>query len=364
MSYYQDANEIQEELLNYMSDDYSKIKGTWLWELFKAIACRLSDFTIELDNAANTLLAKNQQGDSLEDYVSNWSYVTKKKMTQASGYCTFTAKSGRVGVVPQGTYVAAGGVNYITSEDGEITESGGACTVPVVCAEWGSIGNCDTGEINKLITSIDFISNVYNYSKITGGEDEESDESLLDRYYEAMKKAANAGNEAYYEELAKSIEGVGNAYIVSCPNNVAGTADVYIVNSERQQVPASVIETVQDIIDPNQNGDGAGEAPIGAVVTVKNPDIMQLDFNIDIMLESGYSLESVTAAIKENIEKYFDEAFNERVLRYHEICTCVMNTAGVEDYNEIQVNGGYSNISMNDEIFIFAINQFNVNEAV
>lgn len=364
MSYYEDANVIQEKLLGYMSDDYSKIKGTWLWEILKAIACELSDLTAELDTAANILLAKNQQGDNLEDYVNNWSYITKKKMAQASGYCTFTAKSGRTGVVPQGAYVGTGVVNYITTEDGEITESGGTCTIPVVCAEWGNTGNCDVGAINRLVTSIDFVDTVYNYSNITGGEDEESDESLLSRYYEAMKKAANAGNKAYYEEIAKSVEGVGNAYCVPCPNNVAGTADIYIVNSERQQVSSDVINTVQNIIDPNINGDGSGEAPVGAIVTVKTPDILQINFNIDIFLESGYSLESVKAEIRANIESYLDNAFNEKILRFHEVCAIVINTTGVKDYNEIQINGGGSDITIIDEIYIFAINDFNVTDVV
>jgi hypothetical protein len=57
MGYFSNADVINQELLEYMSDVYSKEKGYWLWEILKAIACGISDYTQELDEVANKLFA-------------------------------------------------------------------------------------------------------------------------------------------------------------------------------------------------------------------------------------------------------------------------------------------------------------------
>lgn len=362
MAYYKSASEIQESLLEYMSEDYSKEKGYWLWEILKAVACGLSDFTYELDEVRNKLFVDSLQGDDLDDYVTNWSYIARKKMTQASGYVTFLAKTGKTGTIAQGTYVSNGGMNYITSEEAVITSPGGAVTVPVVAAQFGSAGNCEAGEINKLITSVEFINTVKNYNAITGGEDEEDDNSLRNRYKEAIKKAANAGNFAYYEELASAVDGVGDAYCIPCPNNAAGTADVYVVNSDGQQVTSEVLNNVQNIIDPNKNGDGAGEAPIGAVVTVKNPEIYSLDVEFTVELHEGYSVERITEDVRSNISAYLKEAFTEKVVRYNQVGKCILDCEGVKDFGSLFVDGGKSNVSMGDKVVIFTLGDTEITE--
>ncbi len=360
VSYYKDAGEIQESLLGYMSNEYNKEKGSWLWELMKAVSCALSDFTAELDNAAEKLYVEKLQGDELDDYVANWSYTKRKAMTQANGYATFTAKSGRVGKIAQGTYIASPRCNYITSEDCEITESGGSVTVAVVAADYGSIGNAEAGEINKLITSVDFIESVTNYDAVSGGEDEESDDELRDRYNTAIKKAANAGNIAYYEELAVSVEGVGEAYCVPCPGNSPGSADLYVVNADGGEVVESAVEAVQNIVDPNRNGDGAGAAPVGAFVTVKKPEIMRVNITVSPVYYTGYNKERTEAEMRERITEYLKTCFTEKILRYKKIGQCVLECEGIKDFTELKVNGEENNIEMRESIYIFTLGELTV----
>lgn len=362
MAYYKSASEIQESLLEYMSDDYSKEKGYWLWEILKAVACGLSDFTYELDNVRNKLFVDTLQGDDLDDYVTNWSYITRKKITQASGYVTFLAKTGKTGTIAQGTYVSNGGMNYITSEEAVISSEGGAVTVPVVAAEYGSKGNCKAGEVNRLVTSVEFINTVKNYNDITGGEDEEEDDDLRNRYKDAVKKAANAGNGAYYEELAETVAGVGNAYCIPCPNDIAGTADLYVVNSDGQQVTSEVLTNVQNIIDPNKNGDGGGEAPIGAVVTVKNPEIYNIDISFTAELYEGYSSERIMEEVRSDINTYLKEAFSEKVVRYNRVGKCILDCEGVKDYKNLIVDGGNDNVNMGDRVVIFTLGETEITE--
>ena len=41
MKYDDELQDIQSDMLSEMPDSYSKIKGTWLWELFKAVAIKI-----------------------------------------------------------------------------------------------------------------------------------------------------------------------------------------------------------------------------------------------------------------------------------------------------------------------------------
>lgn len=345
-----------------MPDKYNKTKGCWLWDIMKACACGMSDITADNENVANKMYADKLQGDELEDFVSNWSYIVKKKFTQATGFVTFFAKEGKTGTVPEGTYVSNGKTKYITSESGTITVPGGFVNIPVVAAEYGSIGNCDADEVNTIITSIEFLQSCNNYNSITGGEDNESDESLLNRYREAMAKQANAGNMAYYEELAKSIDGVGNAYCIPCPNGVAGTVWIYITNSDDKLVTESVIATVQAKIDPNRNGDGAGAAPVGAVVTVKNPLLMDIAVEFSVILEDGYTIENIASEIKNRLGDYFKQAFEDKILRYNQVGKCILDTAGVKDYKNLTVNSVKDDIENIDSAYIFTLSNLNITE--
>lgn len=358
MAYYRRADEIRDELLSYMSDEYAKEKGYWLWEILKACACGISDLTDMLESAANKLYAEKCSGDELDDYVENWSYIKRKAATRATGWVSFTAGD-EGGTVPAGTYVTNGTVNYITAQDIYIPP-GETVSTDATAAVYGSVGNCEAKSINKAVTSIEFVKAVTNESAFTGGEDYEDDESLRERYYEAMRKRANAGNRAYYEELAKECDGVGQAYCVPCPNDVPGTADIYVVNMDGGNVAEGVIESVQAYIDPNRNGDGEGKAPIGAKVTVKDPEKCDVDIDCTTVLYEGYEAKDVEAEIRKRLEEYMREAFDERILRYNRVGKCILECDGVKDYTELKVNGKEENIDTEDNIYIYTLRELNL----
>lgn len=354
MGYYKQADVICNELLEYMSDNYAKDKGYWLWEVMKAIACELSDLTNSLDEIKAKLFVEGLQGDELEDYINNWSYIIRKKQSLAGGYVTFVAKSD--GYIPEGTYVAGNNdVNYITTEGTDIV-AGGKAILPISCEIYGSIGNCEAGDITKVITSLNFIESVTNTDNITGGQDEESDSELLSRYLEAIKKNANAGNKNHYEELAKMCEGIAEAYCVPCPNNKAGYVDIYVINSEGEQVTAEALEKCQNYIDPKQNGDGSGEAPIGAVATVKNPQRQVIHLEFTPTVENGYNIENIKENIKENVNNYLKSVFTEKIVRYNQVLKIILECDGIVDVDNFYLNGDTENIVV-DEICVFYVRQ-------
>ncbi len=44
MNYNEEIADIQSDMLNEMPSEYSKVKGNWLWEMFKAFSVKIYDF--------------------------------------------------------------------------------------------------------------------------------------------------------------------------------------------------------------------------------------------------------------------------------------------------------------------------------
>ncbi len=355
--FYRSAEELCEEMASAVDGKYSAAKGTWLWEILKAVSIGLSEITKELEELSKKFYYKELKGDELDDYVENWSYITRKKAAYANGYVTFKAKETRTGSISEGVYVSKGNIRYVTVRGAEITEPGGSVELPVECCDIGEAGNCEPGEINRLITSLDFVESVGNRISVTGGSDREGDDELRARYEKAMKKTANAGNKAYYEELAESVSGVGAAFCISCPGRVAGTADLYILNTDMNEAAEDKIEEVQNFIDPNRNGDGAGEAAVGAVVTVKTPIVEKINVEAELVMNEGYSAEGARQEAFGIIEEYLREAFSEGIVRYNRIGKCILETEGVRDFLSLKVNGGTENLSSEGLIKLYRLQE-------
>lgn len=121
--------------------------------------------------------------------------------------------------------------------------------------------------ITYMPVTIAGIGAVTNDEAATGGYDAESDEEFRARYYNDLQNPNNGSNQQAYIAWAMSVPGVGRVRIF--PQALgANTVEVCLVDPNMEPAGSEVIQAVQALIDPNKNGDGSGEAPIGAVCTV------------------------------------------------------------------------------------------------
>ena len=102
MNYNEELSGIQKDMLDEMPSTYSKLKGTWLWEMFKAFAIKIYEFLQLLTDTAGKLNVENLQGDELDAYISQWTDIKRKKAQKASGYIDVTGS----GTVYAGTLVS------------------------------------------------------------------------------------------------------------------------------------------------------------------------------------------------------------------------------------------------------------------
>ncbi|WP_199898987.1 baseplate J/gp47 family protein, partial [Paenibacillus popilliae] len=103
----------------------------------------------------------------------------------------FTGTDGKGLDVPLGSRFSGGDVNYVASERID------AGVFRLTAEELGSIGN----EYAGILFPIDYIGGLASATLtdvLIYGEDEETDESLRERYYESLRALAFGGNVADY----------------------------------------------------------------------------------------------------------------------------------------------------------------------
>lgn len=349
MNYNEELSDIQSDMLNEMPNTYSKLKGTWLWEMFKAFAIKIFELLGLLTDTANKLNIENLQGDELDAYVKQWTDITRKKAQRASGYIDVTGD----GIIYSGTLVAtADGVQYEVVSDVEIKDT---AIVPIVAVEPGESGNASTNMVTQMVTSNANVKSITNSKSIEGGTDEETDDALRERYYIRLRMPATSGNKAHYILWARECVGVGGAKATR-DNIINNKVNVYICDDNGEVADIATVSLVQDYIDPNKNGDGSGVAPIGAICEVFSAGIKSV--NISGTVESDNTLDAgeVFNNIKTDVVKYLSQInFQKTELSYARLLNIVLSCDGVNDITDFKLNGGYANVTCKEtEIFSLA----------
>ena len=165
------------------------------------------------------------------------------------------------GTVEQGTlFESGGGVQYYATETVAIEGEG---TVPVTCTVDGTAGNLPAHSVTQMPVTVQGIASCDNPEPIGGGYAEESDAEYYARYLLRLRTPATSGNVCHYQQWALECSGVGHVKVFPQARG-AYTVDVVIVDSAGQPASEELVQAVQAYIDPESEGAGRGQAPIGA----------------------------------------------------------------------------------------------------
>ena len=97
------------------------------------------------------------------------------------------------------------------------------------------------------------------------GEDEEDTEIFRKRYFDSFDSKAYGGNVEDYLRKTNSIPGVGCTKVTPVWDGDK-TVKLTILDANFDRANDTLIEYVQDIIDPTMDATGIGIAPIGHIV--------------------------------------------------------------------------------------------------
>ena len=333
------VDQLHKGMLDEMDGSYQKTIGYPTHDLLRAVAICVAPFGEKLDEVAAKLDVNNLSGGELKRFVEQHSSVRHREATKAEAILTVTGN----GVVNTGDlFETKGGVQFEATETVTIVESGDVRVVAVLTGPSGNVGASAITLIPKTLPGIIVCT---NSAPAAGGYRAETDGSLRERYYEALRTPATSGNASHYKMWAKSVPGVGDAKVFPLWKG-DNTVQVVIVNDQKTPADATLVKKVQDYIDPNSSGTGEGEAPIGAYCTVTAATAVTINVAVKLILGDAVNNVDITPYIV----KYLQEiAFKQNYCSIGRVGDAALDAPGVIDYENLTLNGGTANITIPDK---------------
>lgn len=248
-------------------------------------------------------------------------------------------------------------VQVYTNEDGDVVPG----SYIMQCNTVGSMGNSYIGRI----VPNDYIEKLASAEITTllyPGEEEESDDSLRERFLANLIKTAFGGNIAQYRQWAKEIPGIGGVQVYPVWAG-GGTVKLSIIDTDYNSCSSEFCQTILEKFDPENSGGetglGLGIAPIGHKVTVSTPLPRTINVSGKITLLPGYKLEILMPDIKATLENYLlslreawensDDENNYSVTVYlGRINFAILNVKGVSSAYELKLNETDTDIKLTE----------------
>ena len=252
--------------------------------------------------------------------------------------------------IPIGSRFNHDELNYTAIEFIELSE--GYYYYQLECETVGELGNKSFGELS----SIEYINKDLEgelVDLLIPAKDEESVQSLKERYFNSFVKNPYGGNKQDYIEKTKALGGVGGVIPVPVWNG-GGTVKLIIIDSDYNVATPVLVARVQEQIDPTPQGMGDGIAPIGHTVTVATPLELTVNITAKITLNDGYSWGQVKPEILTALEEYFlglrqNWEDGNATVRISQIENRILNLPGVLDIADTKLNGVAGNLLIDQE---------------
>jgi len=341
----QTAEAIRKRVLDKVSSDYDKREGGMIYDCIEPSVLELEQVYIALDNTIEKMSIETLIGDELAQRIYQRTGVARKPATYAGGQIEATG----TGSINEGDlFQTESGIQFKATESVAVS---GSAIVHIQAVAAGAEGNVPANTIKYMPVSIPGITSVTNLEPTEGGYDAESDEDLLQRYYERVKTPPTSGNKSQYKMWAKEVTGVGDAKVIPLWNG-NNTVKVVLIDANREPASAEVVSNVQNYIDPGAAGEGKGVAPVGAYCTVVSAGGKTINVNFTALnKDPAYTEEQRNANVSAKLREYFRSiSFRDDIteVSYAQIGYRLLDNTGIGDYIDLRINGGTANIPLVD----------------
>ncbi|WP_455796642.1 baseplate J/gp47 family protein [Clostridium butyricum] len=323
-------------MLSKIDSSYDTSEGTFFFDVLMPIAIELEKMYKYANSITDKGFADTATGKDLDRIVEQFG-INRKKSTKSTGYVEITGLSGSR--IFAGEKVASDSISFIFLENKTVKDK--VVTVLVECETYGIDGNVPAGAIKYFPKTLQGLQSVTNKEAFTNGYDEETDEELRERYYIKVRTPATSGNIYHYQQWCLEVTGVGGCRIFPLWNG-NGTVKCVIMDYNKKAADDSLINSVKEHIEENR--------PIGADVTVTSVLEKAISINVKLSIESGYSKDFAKEKIENSLNECFESiAFKKNYISYAKIGAIILSCEGIEDYTDLLVNNGISNINITEE---------------
>ena len=233
------------------------------------------------------IFAATAEGKYLERRASEYG-IYRKKSDSAVGSVIFSG----IGVVPTGT--------QLQTEDEIVYETTAPSDEknisPVMAMVAGVEGNLTAGTELNLASPVSGFSMVAVSNEISGGTDEEDDESLRNRLLFRMRNPPQAGTKTDYVAWAKEVSGVSSAWCYPLELGPGHVTVRFMTDGVTDDgIPSDVsVQRVKEHIESLM--------PVTTILTVVAPVPKPLDVSVDVLPDTAEIRTKVESALKQAIQ--------------------------------------------------------------
>lgn len=248
-----------------------------------------------------------------------------------------------------------------------ISSSDGSYDYQLTCNTPGSAGNSYTGALLP-VTAIAGLTSANIGAVITAGTDEETDDSLRNRYFLSFDTPAFGGNISSYRQTILAMDGVGAVQVYPAWNG-GGTVLCSILGDDLKPALPATVQEVQNYICPPEDGEaspspnGYGMAPIGAAVTITTGTELTLDItcNIEFAESVQNGVETYQQEIEQKIQEYIDQVNSDwgnplisqsvsypLTVYVSRISYAILQISAVVNVTNVQINGSSADLRLTE----------------
>lgn len=365
----QSATDIRQFLLDNIPDTWRKEKGDFPYDMIVPDVAQVMQLEIAADRILQNAFPQYCEDERMADHMIIRG-LTRREATANKRVFAIVADPGVR--IPEGyTFTSVvvdeeGNPIEFTADNETIFLSEEAVEVRVTCKLTGLDGNLATGSEFILQPPIAGVTSITDTGTIDAAVERESLDDAWGRIVEKARNPDTGGNVHDYERWV--IDGfykeygvqVGKVLVDMCwdkgnGHDGRGSVRVVVVGSNYEPIDDSIVDDIKEYLDPKKwEGYGYGKAPGGAVVTVITGTSYPIDISATVVYEKNVDHNVVLKEfIRLSTEYIQSRVFNRdedtkqlMPIVYKKIAAILGNLSGVANYDDLTVNGGTIDISI------------------
>ena len=343
------TDEIHTQMLDSMPGDIDKSQGQHPYNYTRPTAMIASELCQQtLPEIIKLIFPMFAYGEWL-DYHAQIRGISRRPATASSGSLQLTVTKNTN--IPAGSQFSTASVDgqpsvVFETTQGKFNLPEGTTEVPVKCTQTGTVGNVIAGTVIFKLSQLSGVTAVTNPEAITGGTEEEDDDSLRARIVslDQSQSVSYVGSVADYKRWSLEVPGVGGVTVIPAQDD-SGLVTLVITDSNGDPANEEICQNVYDYIMSPADPELRLTAP-NVKLSVIPPTITELSISATVEVGTGSSLDAIKTAFIEAVQAYLDTARSDGEVRYTQIGKILAGISGVYDYDALTLNSGTTNISI------------------
>ncbi|MGL5962732.1 MAG: baseplate J/gp47 family protein [Cetobacterium sp.] len=342
--------QIHDEMMEEIPNAYDKGLGSVMSDLILANSYIIENLYKNLDTEIkNSFISiadseeDTEECENLERLAYERTFSLRKTHVKATGLLKVATI--KETFLPKGTiFIRKDGIEYVSLEDLNLNINDSK-HVFIECLEYGEIGNCPVGYIDKMKNEDDGIL-VNNDKPLTSGEDKEKKEVFRQRIQEYIFNPASSGNKSHYfkwlEEFTDNgIKMLGKVKVISRFDDLPYTIKIIMTDTNNQPITDNLISKVKNYIEDLR--------PEGALITYETAISKSINIKFKAVLNKGVMNDKVQEKCKNAINKYFsDMALDEdkNFININSIAGVLMCLDLFKNITELKINDDFLDVEL------------------